>query len=175
MNSPGFALLAWLLLVPASHVVAGNCPAVATALPEPPQAQGLYPVRLVRADGRAADPTPRDEMFRSTRNNDGDVPLVIFSAPSIDPATDTRSQVRFSSGRHTLQVIERIPNDALTPLALKNRRWAGAAQPKALVLDVVEGQEYAIAARLVPGAEGRTRANAHWEPVVWRAQARVCR
>lgn len=43
-----------------------------------------------------------------------------------------------------------------------------------LVVGVVPGQEYAIAARLVPGQATRTLGNAHWEPVVWRQQALDC-
>lgn len=168
------ALFSILLLSPTTAVVAGNCPATATAKPEPPSDQGLYPVRLLRVDGRAADSSPRQEMFRGTQVNDGPVPTSIFSAPRIDPATEMRSEIRLASGHRALQVIEQIPNGALTPLAVKDRRWAGAPRPKELVLDVVEGQEYAIAARLVPDQANRTRANAHWEPVVWREQARDC-
>lgn len=169
------ALVSILLLSPAPIVVAGSCPATATARPEPPSGQGLYPVRLLRVDGRTADSSPRQEMIRGTQVNDGPVPTSIFSAPPIDPATQMRSEIRLAGGHRTLQVIEQIPNDALTPLAVKDRRWAGAARPKELVLDAVEGREYAIAARLVPDQANRTRANAHWEPVVWREQARVCR
>lgn len=170
------SLLSILLLSPMTGVVAGNCPATATARPEPPSDQGLFPVRLLRVDGHAADSSPRQEMFRGTQVNDGDgVPTSIFTAPPVDPATEMRSEIRLASGPRSLRVIEQIPNDALTPLAVKDRRWAGAPRPKELVLDVVEGREYAIAARLVPDQANRTRANAHWEPVVWREQARTCR
>ena len=175
MNVSACASLVSILLLSPTVVVAGDCPATATARPEPPSGQGLYPARLLRVDGRAADSSPRQEMFRGTQVNDGPVPTSIFSAPPADGATEMRSEVRLASGQRALRVIEQIPNDALTPLAVKDRRWAGAPRPKELVLDVVEGREYAIAARLIPDQANRTRANTHWEPVVWREQARDCR
>lgn len=176
MKTSAYAsLVSILLLSPAAAAVAGGCPAVATAEPALPSGQGLYPVSLLRVDGRAADSSPRQEMFRATRANDGPIATDIFSAPPVDGAATMRREMRLASGPRTLQVVEEIPNDALTPLAAKDRRRMGAPRPKELVLDVVEGREYAIAARLIPDQANRTRANAHWEPVVWREQARDCR
>jgi hypothetical protein len=169
---PGLAAIA--LLVAAIDAVA-ECRSVATAAPAPPASEHLYPARLVRVDGRVADPAPQQEMFEGLRLNDGmSGSRVIFSTPPADPAMDTRRSARLEPGRQVLLVIEGIPNDALPSTAVSARRRAGGSRPKELVLDVVSGQEYAIAARLVPDQATRTLSNAHWEPVVWRQRALDC-
>ncbi len=167
-------LLATPLLCIASVANAGDCKAVATAQPEPPTSQGLFPLRILRADTRPADFSARQEMFQGTRVNDGTVSRDIFTAPPTDPAMQTRSRVPLSAGKHVLQVIEEIPASALSPIAAKDRRWAGVPRTKTLEIEVEPGQEYALAARLVPETANRTRANAHWEPVVWRQEALAC-
>lgn len=175
MHSSTFVLVVSALsLLPYVDANAGSCPAIATSKPKPPAAQGLYPVRMLRADGRAADSSQRQEMFRVNQSSDGVPSKQVYFAPPVDPAMEMRREVRLASGHRVLQVIEEIPNNALTPLAVKNRRWAGEPHPKALTLEVVEGREYSIAARLIPDQANRTKANAHWEPVVWREQARDC-
>lgn len=168
-------LFAAPLLLVAGMASAGDCRSVATARPQPPAAQGLYPLRILRADTRVADSTDRQEMFQGTRNNDGAVSRDIFTAPPGDPMLQMRSRVPLAPGRHVLQVIEQIPNTALSSPAAKDRRWTGAPRAKRLVIDVEPGQEYALAARLLPESANRTRTNAHWEPVVWRQAALACR
>lgn len=169
------ALLAFALPV-AAFDAAAQCRSIATAVPTPPASEGLYPARLVRVDGRVADPAPRQEMFEGLRMNDSPTgSRVIHFAPPADPAMDTRRSARLEPGRQVLRVVEHIPNDALSSTAVTARRRAGASQPKALVIEAAPGQEYAIAARLIPGQANRTLANAHWEPVVWREKALDCR
>lgn len=169
------ALFAAPLLLIAGIASAGDCKSVATARPLPPAAQGLYPLRILRSDTRVADSSDRQEMFQGTRNNDGAVSRDIFSAPPVDPMLQMRSRIPLLPGRHELLVVEQIPSTALSSLAARDRRGAGAPRAKRLLLDVEPGQEYALAARLLPDSAGRTRANAHWEPVVWRQAAVACR
>lgn len=175
MNMTILSGLAAVVLLAAAGDAAAECRSIATAAPEPPASERLYPARLVRVDGRVADPAPRQEMFEGLRMNDGPGSRVIHFAPPADPAMDTRRSAHLESGRQVLRVIEAIPNDALPSTAVTARRRAGGPRPKELLLDVVPGQEYAIAARLVPDQATRTLTNAHWEPVVWRQQALDCR
>jgi len=177
MNMTTLPGLAAIVLLAAATDAVAECRSVATAAPEPPASEYLYPARLVRVDGRVADPVPQQEMIKGLRMNDnggtGVRDLFPASLPP-DPAMDTRRSARLESGRQVLRVIEHIPNDALPSTAITARRRAGSPRPKELVLDVVPGQEYAIAARLVPDQATRTLSNAHWEPVVWRQQALDC-
>lgn len=174
MNKWFPSVLAVLALAATASDAVAQCRSVATAQPAPPASENLFPVRLVRVDGRLADPAPRQDMFQGTRLNDGVVSRDIFVAPPADPAMDTRRTARLETGRQIVRVEEHIPDDALSPAAINARRRAGASQPKELVIDVVPGREYAIAAHLIPGQANRTLTNAHWEPVVWREQALDC-
>jgi hypothetical protein len=169
------AMLSAPLLCVAAFAHAAECRSVATARPQPPADQGLYPVRILRSDAGPVNDTQRQEMFEGTRNNDGPIARAVFTAPPGDPMLQLRSQVPLKPGQHVLQLIEQIPDAALSSVAAKNRRWAGVPRAKTLMLEVAPGQEYALAARLVPNSADRTKANAHWEPVVWRREAVVCR
>lgn len=169
-----FAVIA-VALAAGTPAEASACDSQATAAPTPPSAQGLYPLRILRVDSRVADPADRQGTFQGTRSNQGPIARQAFAAPPLDPMLQTRRAVRLEPGTHVLQVSEQIPASALSQVAARDRRSAGTPRPRTLTIDVQPGQEYALAARLVPETAHRTRANEHWEPVVWRQEARDCR
>lgn len=179
VNRHVYALLVAFALSPGAVADASpQCRSVATAVPTPPASEGLYPARLVRVDGRVADPAPQQEMIKGLRMNDNGgtgVRDVFPASMPRDPAMDSRRSARLEPGPQLLRVVEHIPDDALSSTAVTLRRRAGTPPPKQLLIEVEPGREYAIAARLLPEQANRTLANAHWEPVVWREQALACR
>lgn len=174
MNRSFSTLLAIPLLSIGSMASAGDCKSVATARPEPPASQGLYPLRILRADTQVADSTDRQEMFKGTRYNGPTKATEVFTAPPVDPMLQMRTKVPLAAGKHVLQVVEQIPSTALSSVAARDRRKANNPRAKTLEIAVEAGQEYALAARLLPDTANRTLSNAHWEPVVWRQEALDC-
>lgn len=174
MSRLASALLVPLLCLPAI-ASAGDCKSLANARPVPPASEGLYPLRILRTAAGPAASGERQAMFEGTRNNDGPVARAIFAAPVGDPMLQMRTRVPLKPGAQSLEVVELIPDSALSGPAAKDRRWSGKARAKRLLIDVVPGQEYALAASLIPATAHRTRGNLHWEPVVWKQEALACR
>lgn len=91
------------------------------------------------------------------------------------------NRYRVSAGRHVLVVRELIDAHRFTSaqrlqISLLKRRENARAY-KAVVIDVAPGTRYSIGARLLPDKldNASIRANAYWEPVVWKTTAEACR
>lgn len=148
------------------------CSSVATTSPRPPAADGLYPARLVRVDSRPVNLSTTTEMFQGLRLNDGAGSRQIFAPPPQD--TTHRSQFPLKAGAQRVEVVEAIPDGALSRAALRDRRKMNNPRSKTVLIDVVPGQRYAIAARLLQADAAAVHSNEYWEPVVWQQQDVGC-
>lgn len=163
------------LLLSVACLMSGSalaCSSVATTSPRPPAAEGLYPAHLVRVDARPVNLSSTTEMFQGLRLNDGVGSRQIFAAPPQD--TTHRSQFPLKEGAQMIEVVEAIPDGALPRAALRNRRKMNNPRSKTVLIDVVPGQRYAIAARLLEADAAAVYSNEYWEPVVWQQQDVGC-
>lgn len=116
----------------------------------PPQDKLVFPAEITRIDGRST------------------------------PIRDTNRH-RVGAGQHVITVADRIPPQHLTSAQIAQiarlRKFQFAPTYKPLVINIEPNTTYRIGVRLLKDRldTESIRANAYWEPVVWKQVGTACR
>lgn len=137
-------------LQPNPRETAAGCGYVSSQDPTPTVTEGIYPVEITSIDGRST------------------------------PLT-AQNRYKLTAGVHVLVLNEWIPVSQFSNNQMHQRRLmrdrALARAYKAMVVTVEPNVRYSLGARLIRDAMDKDsmRANAYWEPVVFKQRSEPCR